>query len=70
MIADDIAFSDRVQQEDIDICEHVHAGLSSRAYDRGRFSVDAEAGVYHFQSLLKGAYRKARRDAQESPPGR
>jgi hypothetical protein len=34
-IAEDIAFSDRVQQEDVEICEHVQPGHASRAYDRG-----------------------------------
>ena len=55
----DVAFSDRVQQEDISICEHVQRGLRSKAYDRGRFSVEMEEGVYHFQRLLKRAYRSA-----------
>ena len=58
-IADDIAFSDEVQQEDIEICEHVQRGLGSRGYDRGRFSAECEKGVHHFQSLLKDVYRKA-----------
>ena len=58
-IEDDIAFSDKVQQEDIEICEHVQRGLQSKAYDRGRFSVEMEQGVYHFQRLLKRAYRAA-----------
>jgi len=58
IIAEDIDYSDRVQQEDIEICERVQKGLNSRAYDRGRFSVLREQGVYHFQSLLKEAYRK------------
>jgi len=53
------AFSDQVQQEDIGICERVQQGLASRAYDRGRFSVRFEEGVYHFQQLLKQAYRAA-----------
>lgn len=57
--AEDLTFSDRVQQEDADICEHVQRGLASRAYDRGRFSVACEEGVYHFQTLLKQAYRRA-----------
>src|SRR5262249_10524854 len=39
MIEDDLRYSDRVQQEDMQICEHVQKGLESRAYDRGRFSV-------------------------------
>ncbi len=58
-IAEDMAFSDLVQQEDIGICEHVQRGLGSRAYDRGRFSVEMERGVYHFQCLLKAAYQHA-----------
>src|SRR5437588_3504347 len=52
----DIAFSDKVQQEDAEICERVQRGLTSRAYDKGRFSVRFEEGVYHFQTLLKRAY--------------
>jgi choline monooxygenase len=47
-----IAFSDEIQQEDIEICEWVQQGLRSRAYDRGRFSVKRENGVHHFQSLV------------------
>ena len=53
----DIEYSDAVQLEDREICQHVQAGLASRAYDRGRFSVEMEGGVYHFQQLLKAAYR-------------
>ncbi len=58
MIADDMKFSDEVQQEDIEICEHVQRGLASRGYDRGRFSAECEQGVYHFQSMLKDTYRE------------
>ncbi len=58
-IAEDIDYSDRVQAEDIEICEHVQRGLSSIAYDRGRFSVECEEGVYHFQTLLKEQYERA-----------
>jgi len=53
----DVAFSDKVQREDAEICERVQQGLGSRAYDKGRFSVRFEEGVYHFQKLLKHAYR-------------
>ncbi len=55
-IAADLAYSDGVQAEDAEICARVQQGLASRAYDRGRFSVKYEAGVYHFQQLLKQAY--------------
>lgn len=57
-IFEDQAFADRVQYEDIEICEHVQKGLQSEGYDRGRFSVETEAGVHHFQSLLKDSYRR------------
>ena len=53
--ADD-AFSDRVQEEDRLICEHVQKGLASGAYDPGRLSPSQEAGVWHWQNLLRGAY--------------
>ena len=58
-IADDVAFSDLVQGEDAEICAHVQRGLASRAYDRGRFSVECEAGVHHFQGMLKAAIGEA-----------
>ncbi len=47
-----IAFSDEIQQEDIEICEAVQKGLQSRSYDQGRFSVQRENGVHHFQMLI------------------
>jgi len=47
-----IAFSDEIQQEDIELCEWVQRGLRSKAYDSGRFSVLRENGVHHFQSLV------------------
>ncbi len=47
-----IAFSDEIQQEDIELCEWVQRGLQSRAYNRGRFSAKRENGVHHFQSLV------------------
>ena len=53
IIQDDLEYSEVIQQEDIEICEAVQRGLQSKAYDKGRFSVKRELGVYHFQSLLK-----------------
>ena len=61
-IADDLAFSAHVQAEDAEVCAHVQRGLASRAYDRGRFSVECEAGVHHFQRLLKEAFQAALAD--------
>jgi choline monooxygenase len=47
-----IELSEQIQREDMSICESVQRGLSSRAYDRGRFSVKRENGVHHFQLLV------------------
>lgn len=55
LIEEDIRFSDAVQQEDIEICQHVQRGLSSRSYSQGRYSVKRENAVYHFHTLLKRA---------------
>lgn len=57
LIEEDVAYSDRVQREDLDICAHVQKGIASRAYERGRFSVETEQCVHHFQEMLRGAYR-------------
>ena len=57
-IEEDIAFSDKVQWEDVEICEHVQRGVQSKAYDQGRFSVECEQGVYHFQKLLRESYKR------------
>ncbi len=46
-----VDLSDEIQQEDIWICEEVQKRLRSIAYDRGRYSVRRENGVYHFHSL-------------------
>lgn len=43
---------DRIQREDLDICESVQRGLNSRAYDAGRLSVRREAGEHLFHRLL------------------
>ena len=47
-----IDVGDRIQQEDLDICEAVQRGLKSRAYDAGRLSVRREAGEHLFHRLL------------------
>ncbi len=52
-IQNDLEYSAKIQQEDIEICEAVQAGLRSDVYDKGRFSVKRELGVWHFQTLLK-----------------
>jgi len=54
-----IAVSERIQQEDIAICESVQRGLGSRAYDTGRLSVRREAGEHLFHRLLHADLSKA-----------
>jgi choline monooxygenase len=52
---------DVLQPEDIGLCERVHKGLRSRAYQAGRLVVDrarsgiSEHAVHHFQSLVHKA---------------
>jgi choline monooxygenase len=53
----DQGFSDEIQLEDIAICERVQQGLTSRSYVPGRLSPKRESGVWHFQNLLRRAYR-------------
>jgi choline monooxygenase len=47
-----VAFSDKVQDEDREICEVVQQNLRSRVYDRGRYAPRQEQGVHHFHALL------------------
>jgi choline monooxygenase len=47
-----IALSERIQNEDVTICESVQRGLSSRSYSTGRLSVQREAGEHLFHRLL------------------
>ncbi len=47
-----IAVGERVNDEDVGICEAVQRGLHSRAYEAGRLSVRREAGEHLFHRLL------------------
>lgn len=47
-----LAVADRIQDEDVGICEDVQRGLGSRCFDVGRYSVRRENGVHHFHQLL------------------
>lgn len=47
-----IAVSEKVQDEDVGICDSVQRGLGSRAYLAGRLSVRREAGEHLFHRLL------------------
>lgn len=57
--AQDHAFSDLVQRQDIDMCEIVQRGLASGSYQSGRLNPKRENGVHHFHELLREAYRAA-----------
>ncbi len=54
------AFSDEIQAEDINICEHVQKGLASGSYSAGRLNPKRESGVWHFQNLLRTAYARTK----------
>ena len=53
IINEDITFSDKVQKEDILICEKIQKNMSSRGFDKGILSGDYELGVKHFQDFIK-----------------
>ncbi|HUL15007.1 MAG TPA: aromatic ring-hydroxylating dioxygenase subunit alpha [Terriglobales bacterium] len=62
-----ILVSEKVQDEDMAICDSVQRGLASRAYVAGRLSVRREAGEHLFHRLLyadltKGLARRAAAD--------
>lgn len=54
-----IAVSEKVQDEDMAICDSVQRGLSSRAYVAGRLSVRREAGEHLFHRILYSDMSKA-----------
>jgi choline monooxygenase len=56
-LAESVAASDAIQQEDMRICEAVQQGLRSRSYVTGRYSVARENGLHHFHRLLARALR-------------
>ena len=52
-IKKDMDFSNLIQKEDVEICEAVQRGIESKGYDIGQISEKYEAGLHHFQSILK-----------------
>jgi choline monooxygenase len=54
-----IAVGERVNDEDVGICEAVQLGLHSRAYGAGRLSVRREAGEHLFHRLLAADLRRS-----------
>jgi choline monooxygenase len=61
-----IAVGERVNDEDVGICESVQRGLHSRAYGAGRLSVRREAGEHLFHRLLAGDLTRGN-EASASP---
>lgn len=57
--AQDVAFSDEIQREDIAICEAVQRGLASGSYVAGRLNPLREQGVWFFHERLRDAWRAA-----------
>jgi choline monooxygenase len=54
-----VDIGDRIQKEDLDICESVQRGLGSRAYQAGRLSVRREGGEHLFHRLLHAHLKTA-----------
>lgn len=63
-----IAVSERIQAEDVAICESVQRGLASRAYSTGRLSVRREAGEHLFHRLLHADLKRGLSDEASYPP--
>ncbi|MFP6671185.1 MAG: SRPBCC family protein, partial [Pirellulaceae bacterium] len=49
--------SDQVQQEDIEICKRVQAGLDSGVYEQGVYAPGFEAPMLHFHRLLHADFQ-------------
>jgi len=54
-----VAVSERIQSEDVAICESVQRGLKSRAYTAGRLSARRESGEHLFHRLLAADLKRA-----------
>jgi choline monooxygenase len=53
-----VEVAERIQDEDVAICESVQRGLGSLAYVAGRLSVRREAGEHLFHRLLASDLRR------------
>jgi choline monooxygenase len=63
-----IAVSERIQAEDVAICESVQRGLASRAYGTGRLSARREAGEHLFHRLLHADLKSELSNEGSCPP--
>jgi choline monooxygenase len=64
--AEMVEFIDRVQREDIVICESVQRGLGSGFHDQGRLMTRYEKGIQHFERLV---FEALTRDEPRFPRG-
>jgi len=64
-----VKVSERIQNEDVAICESVQRGLKSRAYTAGRLSARRESGEHLFHRLLAGDLKKAISDERSAVSG-
>ncbi|MDP9179165.1 MAG: aromatic ring-hydroxylating dioxygenase subunit alpha [Gemmatimonadota bacterium] len=55
----------KVEMEDEEVVESVQRGVSSRLYDRGRFSPRREPGTHHFHRLLANYMNEGRTNGEE-----
>ena len=62
-----IAVGERVNDEDVGICEAVQRGLHSRAYGAGRLSVRREAGEHLFHRLLAADLKRDQPSEDANP---
>jgi choline monooxygenase len=60
-----IGVAERVQAEDVGVCEEVQRNLHSRSYASGRFSVKRENGGHYFHQMLG---RVLRDSSHHAPP--
>lgn len=61
-----VLVAERIQNEDVAICESVQRGLASRAYRAGRLSVRREAGEHLFHRLLAADLRRGVQSGRRS----
>jgi choline monooxygenase len=62
-----VKVGNRVQEEDLGICEDVQRGLKSRAYRAGRLSVRREAGEQLFHRLLAADLKRGLAQVSVAP---
>ncbi|CAH1783946.1 unnamed protein product [Owenia fusiformis] len=58
LINENFVASEKVQDEDIEICNRVQKGLKSMSYDWGRYAPNVEAADYEFHQRLAQQFRE------------